>query len=62
MLKRIEGAIKDGQTRDTCTIGHKTQNKDKQSKNTTHKTEKISNIKPGMNPNKPWLKYCNNVH
>jgi hypothetical protein len=53
MLKRIEGAIKDGQTRDTCTIGHKTQNKDKQSKNTTHKTEKISNIKPGMNPGVP---------
>ena len=31
MLEKIEGAIKNGQSRDTCNIGHKTtQNEDKQ--------------------------------
>ena len=31
-----EDAIKNGQSRDTGNIGHKTQNNDKQNKNTQH--------------------------
>ena len=40
MLEKSEGAINNGQPRDTCNIGHKTQNEDK--KNTTQKTIKMS--------------------
>jgi len=40
-------------SRDTDNIGHKTQNKDNQNKNTTQKTKTMSNrdpkIKPGVN-------------
>jgi hypothetical protein len=35
--KKTEGKIKNGQSRDTDNIGHKTQNKDKQNEN--HNTE-----------------------
>ena len=48
MLEKIDGAIKNGQ----CIIGHKTQNEDKQNKN-TRKTQKMNNMvptkKPGVN-------------
>jgi len=44
MLEKIEGAIKNEQSRETCNIGHKIENKDKQNKNTTHKTKKMRNI------------------
>jgi len=33
MLEKAEGAIKNGQSRDTGNIGHKTQNSAKHSKN-----------------------------
>jgi len=35
--EKTEGEIKNGQSRDTGNIGHKTHNDDKQNKNTTQK-------------------------
>jgi len=34
MVEKTKRAFKNGQYRDTCNIGHKTQNKDKQNKKT----------------------------
>jgi hypothetical protein len=41
MLEKTEGAITNGQSRDTGNIGHMTQNSDKQAKITTQKTKKL---------------------
>ena len=51
MLEKTEGAIKNGQSRDTSWQYwvHKTPEGDKQSKNTTQKTKKISNTDPTKN-------------
>lgn len=40
MLEKTDGAIMNGYSRDTDNVGHKTKNKDKQTKNTQHKTLK----------------------
>ena len=49
-----ERAVKNGQSRDTSTIGHKTQNEDKKQTNKnsspTQKTEKRSNTNPTKRP------------
>jgi len=44
MSEQTKGAIKNGQSRDTGNIGHKTQNVEKQ--NSTQKTKKMSNTDP----------------
>ena len=56
LLENTEGAIKDGQSRDTGYIGHKTPNEDKQNKNKTQKTNKASNTNPTENENKQHRK------
>ena len=43
-IKKTEGGINSGQCRDAGNSGHQTQNEDKQSKHTTMKTKKRSNI------------------
>lgn len=43
-LKKTEGGIMSGQSRDTGNRGHKTQNEDKQNKHTTMKIKKRSNM------------------
>ena len=37
MLENTEGAIKNGQSRDTLNVGHRTEEEVKQNKNTQHK-------------------------
>ena len=53
-LEKTEGSTKNGHSRDTGNIGHKTQNEDTTKKNTTQKTKKMSNTnltnKPRVNP------------
>jgi len=39
-VRKTNGTIKNGQPTDTSNIGNKTQNEDKQNKNTTQKTKK----------------------
>ena len=43
-LEKVEGAIKNGQSRETGNIGHKIQNEEKQ--NTTQRTKQMSNTDP----------------
>ena len=43
-LEKTEWAIINGQSRDTGNIGHKTQNEDKENKNTTQITKMVNNI------------------
>ena len=45
-MEKTEGSIKNGQSRGTYNIGHKTQIKDKQNKKTRQKNKKMSNMDP----------------
>jgi hypothetical protein len=48
-LETTDGAISNGQSRDTGNIGHNTQNEYKQNKNTTRKTKKMDNTNLTIN-------------
>jgi hypothetical protein len=56
-LKKTEGGINSGQSRDTGNIGHKTQNEDKQRKHTTIKAKKRSNTFNG----KYYINYTDDI-
>ena len=63
MLDKTEGAIKNGQSRDTGNIGYTGQRrKTNKAKNTTQKTKKMSNTdhnqQPGVNSGASECSFC----